>query len=117
MTEEFRKGHAAGYANGIRDTQPDWIKADERRPDEDGMYWAIVECTKDCIDRRKGDLYIEAMEPWDHGEWLWLADGERIIYWAEQPIITPPRVLMGRQFRKKHYLFTDGAAADYPEAG
>ena len=117
MTEEYRRGHAAGYANGIRDTQPNWIRADEQNPEKDGMYWAIIEILQDCHELKQGDLFIDTLEPWEHGEWIDCSETRKILYWAEQPIITPPRELMGKVFRKTGYQIAGRAVVQYLEAG
>ena len=117
MTEEYRRGHAAGYASGIRDTQPNWIKAEERNPDSAGFYWVIGEFLEDRHGWKKGDCRIETEAPWSGEEWLGNGKAWRILYWAEQPIITPPRELMGRDFNKARYQYKDHTFTEYPEAG
>ena len=117
MTEEYRRGHADGYANGIRDTQPNWIRADERSPEKEGLYWAIGEFLEDSCGRKQGDLCMDTEQPWTGEEWLGDSVVRRILYWAEQPIITPPRELMGKAFCKPRFEIEDHALVEYPEAG
>ena len=117
MTEEYRRGHAAGYANGIRDTQPNWIRADEKNPDTDGLYWVIGEYLHDRQGWKRGDCFIETNALRANGEWIDNLEMRKILYWAEEPIITPPRELMGQRIRKSDDRVTEQLFQEYPEAG
>ena len=103
MNEEYRKGHAAGYASGIRDTQPNWISVAEHSPEKSDFYWAIGEFTEDYSEWKKGDLILETCTPYVEGIWPLEEIPIRILYWAEQPIVTPPHELLGRPLTREHW--------------
>ena len=105
MTEEYLKGHAVGYANGIRDTQPEWHSTDEQNPEVNDYYWSIGEFTEDCAEWKAGDLLLNTMSGYIDGFWVYEdALPFKMLYWAMPPIITPPRALMGKPLNSQHWI-------------
>ena len=99
---------SAGYASGIRDTQPNWISTAEHSPEKSDYYWAIGEFTEDYSDWKKGDLILETCTPYAEGIWPLEEIPIRILYWAERRRLLKKKL---RKLEKEKRLANENSAA------
>ena len=82
MTEEYEKGYHAGKQS----LQPKWINAEEYPPQQDGIYFAVIE-------DEDGSFSIGLFEMYACGSWL-VDKKRKVRYWAEQSSYDLPEELL-----------------------
>ena len=80
--EEYERGYRAGR----KSLQPNWIKAEEHPPKQDGIYFAVIE-------DEDGHCSIGLYEMFAGGSWL-VDQKRKVRYWTEQSSYDLPEELL-----------------------